>query len=250
MNPGLLASPPPLLTVRKGRQVGVIVLPWFTFHLPPQAWAPLCSRSTRMRTPPSPGASSSQRQAWPRPTEPAPPPIALLLPRKDLNHTPSRQPTHRMGAPGGGCPLCSQWPLPASGLPQPPPLCPHPSGGSLGWSQLSDLWEGVPGLLLLLSGRPLGFSVLVTSSLSPALLALLWVIRDGGGWGSDLCFWALGSTDNHNHISFHPSFFYYYFYFCCVHDKFFIAMNCLGSIRTWCSDLPLPSGVNGGGPLG
>ncbi|KAM5209658.1 hypoxia-inducible factor 3-alpha isoform 1-T1 [Hipposideros larvatus] len=103
------------------------------FLLPPLslAWAPHCCVSTWMKTPPNPRATSSQRQAWPRPTEPTPLPISLLFPRKDLNHTPSWQSTHRIGEQEGFL-LSSQWPLPASGLPQPPPLCPCPIWGLFG----------------------------------------------------------------------------------------------------------------------
>uniref|UniRef100_A0A8C0RWQ9 Hypoxia inducible factor 3 subunit alpha n=1 Tax=Canis lupus familiaris TaxID=9615 RepID=A0A8C0RWQ9_CANLF len=147
------------------------------FLLPPLslAWAPRCSLSTRMRTPWSPGATSNQRWAWPRPTEPGPLPFSLPLPRKDLNHTPRRQPTHRMGVPGEGFPLSSWWPLPILGLPQLSPLCPRHLGAL--WGGLSSVTSGrgVPGaLLLLLSGLPLGFSILLTSSLSPTLLAQFW----------------------------------------------------------------------------
>ncbi|XP_072872362.1 hypoxia-inducible factor 3-alpha isoform X2 [Chlorocebus sabaeus] len=59
-------------------------------------------------------------------------PSAFSSPREDLNHTPSRQPTHRMGMPGEG-------PLSSLCAPCPPRayLSPHPSacsqsGGSLG----------------------------------------------------------------------------------------------------------------------
>lgn len=226
---------------------------WFTFHLPPQAWAPPCSLSTRTRTPPSPGATFSQRQAWPRPTEPGPLPTSLLPPQERTSiilQAGSQCTGRRCRERGSLSPL---------GDPRPPQayLSPHPSappplsGGAPGWSQLSDLWEGVPGPLLLLSGLPLGFSVPVTSSFSPILLALFSVIRGGGVWGSGLRFWAWGSIDNQKDLAFHPSFFHSYFYFCCFHDMFFIATNCLGSTRMWDPDLPTNSGVNGDGrPLG
>lgn len=120
---------------------------------------------------------------------------------------------------GWGCrergslsPLCDPHP-PRAYLSSHPSAPPTPSGGSLGWSQLSDLWEGDPSPLLLLSGLPLGFSVLISSPLSPTLLALFLVIRDGGGWGSHLDFWALGSIDNHNHVFSYPSFLHSYFLF-------------------------------------
>ena len=48
-----------LLTVWEGRRVGVITPHWFSFHLPPQARAPPCSLSIRMRMRPSPGATFS-----------------------------------------------------------------------------------------------------------------------------------------------------------------------------------------------
>ena len=86
------------------------------------------------------------------------------------------------------------------------PSAPHHLGALWGWSQLSDLWEGVPGPLLLHSGLPLRFSILVTSSFSSTLSALFSVIRGGGGWGPDLYFWALGCIDNHIHVSIHLSF--------------------------------------------
>ena len=148
---------------------------WLTLHLSPQAWVPRCSLSTQTRTPWSPGATSNQRQAWPRPTEPA---LRALFP------APFRSPertsaTLHAGSQSTGWGHQERGSLSPFSGPRPPRayLSPHPSappclGGFLGWSQLSDLWEGVPGaLLLLLSGLPLRFSILVTSSLSPTLLA-------------------------------------------------------------------------------
>lgn len=72
------------------------------------------------------------------------------------------------GSQDSGSPSPLSGPCPPRAYLRPYPTAYTPSRGSLGWSQLSDLGEGVPGPLhLLLSGLPLGFLILVTSSLSP-----------------------------------------------------------------------------------
>uniref|UniRef100_F6X109 Hypoxia-inducible factor 3-alpha n=1 Tax=Callithrix jacchus TaxID=9483 RepID=F6X109_CALJA len=96
------------------------------------AWAPHCSLHTQTGTPTSPGATSSQRQARARLTEPAPLPISLLLPQKGPQ--PHSKPA--ADAQDGGTrrgplsPLSA--PLPTSGLPQPSPLCLLPIWGLFG----------------------------------------------------------------------------------------------------------------------
>lgn len=130
-----------------------------------------------MRKLPSPGTTSHQRQAWPRPTESALFPDPFFYPREDSTTLHTSSPHAGWGLSPLSVP---PHPRPASVLPQPPStLCLHPFRGFLDYSQLSDLWEGARDPLHLLSGLLLGFSTIGYLTIPFSDSALFGRIR---GW--------------------------------------------------------------------
>lgn len=120
-----------------------------------------------------------------------PAPLSQLSSRP--SSTPERTQPHSTPAAytrdGGLSPECA--PQPATVLPQPPNLLlPSPSGRLLGCSQLSDLWEGCVTPPHLLSGLPLGFSIVLHTSLPlPLTLCAIWETEGLGESGIHLRSW-------------------------------------------------------------